>query len=118
MRTVLPSEHAGGFQVCVTGKLGIAEGDRISIRKNGRAAGHVSAARLNNGDIFTVEGFTQGGDIGLSDGKVLPKGYGHFEFGYVDTSYASQGKTVDRVFIASGNESLAAAGKQQWYVSV
>jgi hypothetical protein len=28
--------------------------------------------------------------------------------GYVDTSYASQGKTVDRVFIAAGNESLPA----------
>jgi ATP-dependent exoDNAse (exonuclease V) alpha subunit len=104
--------------VYVAGTLGIAEGDRISIRKNGRAAGHVNAARLNNGDIFTVESFTPRGDIRLSNGKVLPKGYGHFEFGYVDTSYASQGKTVDRVFIAAGNESLAAAGKQQWYVSV
>jgi len=37
--------------------------------------------------------------------------------GYVDTSYASQGKTVDRVFIAVGNQSLAAADQQQWYVS-
>ena len=32
--------------------------------------------------------------------------------------YASQGKTVDRVFIATGNESLPAANQQQWYVSV
>jgi non-ribosomal peptide synthetase component E (peptide arylation enzyme) len=37
--------------------------------------------------------------------------------GYVDTSYASQGKTVKRVFVAVGNESLAATNKQQWYVS-
>jgi hypothetical protein len=37
--------------------------------------------------------------------------------GYVDTSYASQGKTVDRVFIATGNESLPATNQQQWYVS-
>lgn len=117
-RCVLPKDQAARFQVFVTDKLSIAEGDRISIRKNGKAAGHVSAARLNNGDIFTVDGFTQAGDIRLSDGKVIPKGYGHFAFGYVDTSYASQGKTVDRVFIATGNESLAAAGKQQWYVSV
>jgi hypothetical protein len=119
-RAVLPKENAARFQVYVTGKLAIAEGDRISIRKNGqaKAAGHVSAARLNNGDIFTVDGFTSGGDIRLEGGKVLPKGYGHFEFGYVDTSYASQGRTTDRVFIATGNESLPAAGKQQWYVSV
>jgi rod shape-determining protein MreB len=37
--------------------------------------------------------------------------------GYVDTSYASQGKTVDRVFITTGNESIPAANQQQWYVS-
>jgi conjugative relaxase-like TrwC/TraI family protein len=119
-RTVLPKEYAARFQVYAIGKLAIAEGDRISIRKNGKtkAAGHVSAARLNNGDVFTVGGFTEGGDIRLSESKVLPKGYGHFDHGYVDTSFASQAKTVDRVFIAAGNESLGAAGKQQWYVSV
>jgi len=119
-RGVLPSAHADRFQVYVPARLGIAEGDRIGIRKNGKsiAAGHASAARLNNGEIFTVDGFTKGGDIRLSDGKVLDKRYGHLDFGYVDTSYASQGKTVDRVFIATGNESLAAAGRQQWYVSI
>lgn len=37
--------------------------------------------------------------------------------GYVDTSYASQGKTTDRVFISVGDESLPAANQQQWYVS-
>ena len=30
----------------------------------------------------------------------------------------SQGKTVDRVFIAVGNESRGAANRQQWYVSL
>jgi hypothetical protein len=38
--------------------------------------------------------------------------------GYVDTSYASQGKTVDRVFVAVGSESLPAANMKQWYVSL
>jgi hypothetical protein len=37
--------------------------------------------------------------------------------GYVDTSYKSQGKTVDRVFIATGSESLPATNQQQYYVS-
>ena len=53
----------------------------------------------------------------LPGGKILPKDFGHFTLGYVDTSYSSQGKTVDRVFIAVGNQSLAAANQQQWYVS-
>jgi ATP-dependent exoDNAse (exonuclease V) alpha subunit len=119
-RTVLPADQASRFQVFVTDKIEIAEGDRISVTKNGKAQVGESgkAVRINNGEILTVEGFTRKGDIRLSDGKVLDKRYGHLDFGYVDTSYASQGKTVDRVFIATGNESLAAAGKQQWYVSV
>jgi ATP-dependent exoDNAse (exonuclease V) alpha subunit len=37
--------------------------------------------------------------------------------GYVDTSYSSQGMTVDRVFIDAGNESLPATNQHQWYVS-
>jgi hypothetical protein len=119
-RSVLPAQQGSRFQVFVTDKLKIAEGDRISVTKNGRAqVGETGkAARINNGEIFTVEGFTKRGDIRLSDGKVLDKRYGHLDFGYVDTSYAAQGRSVDRVFIATGNESLPAVGKQQWYVSV
>jgi hypothetical protein len=36
----------------------------------------------------------------------------------VVTSHASQGKTVDKVFIALGQESFAAANREQLYVSV
>jgi hypothetical protein len=36
----------------------------------------------------------------------------------VVTSHASQGKTVDKVMIALGSESLAAANREQFYVSV
>ncbi len=49
---------------------------------------------------------------------MLPKEWGHFALGYVDTSYASQGKTVDRVFVAVGNQSLPATDAKQWYVSL
>jgi hypothetical protein len=38
--------------------------------------------------------------------------------GYVVTSHASQGKTVDVSLIALGQESFAAANKEQLYVSV
>jgi ATP-dependent exoDNAse (exonuclease V) alpha subunit len=102
------------------GAIAIGRGDRIRITKNGDAKveGQTKGARLNNGDIFTVEGFTKEGDIRLENGKLLPKDWGHMQLGYVDTSYASQGKTVDRVFIATGSESLPATNQQQWYVSV
>lgn len=129
-RSFLPTDRADRFQVYSTHQVAIAEGDRLRITQNGQLkpeakgkAPRVSRSsqqpvRVNNGDVFTVEGFTSSGDMKLSNGLVLPKNYGHFNLGYVDTSYASQGKTVDRVFIATGNESLAAANQQQWYVSV
>jgi conjugative relaxase-like TrwC/TraI family protein len=116
---ILPLEQRQRFDVYRTRQLAIARGDRIRVTKNGEAKleGEAKGTRVNNGDIFTVEGFTKDGDIRLEKGKYLPKNWGHFSLGYVDTSYASQGKTVDRVFIATGKESLPAANQQQWYVS-
>jgi conjugative relaxase-like TrwC/TraI family protein len=118
-RATLPLQQAQRFDVFRTRDIAIARGDRIRITKNGEAKveGKPKGMRVNNGDVFTVEGFTKEGDIRLEKGKLLPKSWGHFSLGYVDTSYASQGKTVDRVFIATGKESLPAANQQQWYVS-
>ena len=118
-RALLPVTQARNFEVYRTRDIAIAKGDRLRITRNGEAKveGQTKGTRLNNGDIFTVEGFTKEGDIRLGNGKLLPKNFGHFSLGYVDTSYASQGKTVDRVFIAAGNESLPASNQQQWYVS-
>jgi len=118
-RTPLPLAQTNRFDVFRTREIGVAKGDRIRITKNGEAKleGEAKGSRVNNGEIFTVEGFDKEGNIRVDKGKYLPKGWGHFSLGYVDTSYASQGKTVDRVFIATGKESLPAANQQQWYVS-
>jgi hypothetical protein len=116
----LPLDHAERFSVYETRNLAVAEGERIRITANGyaKAEGNKKPSRVNNGDILTVEGFTKDGDIRFSNGVTLPKTFGHLAHGYVDTSHASQGKTVDRVFIAIGDESLKAANRAQWYVSV
>jgi hypothetical protein len=118
-RTHMPLDQAKRFDVYRTREIGIAKGDRIRITKNGeaRVEGQAKGTKVNNGDIYTVEGFTKDGDIRLEKGRVLPKDWGHMQLGYVDTSYASQGKTTDRVFISVGNESLPATNQQQWYVS-
>lgn len=118
-QAALPVTQAQRFDVFRTRELAIAKGERIRITKNGEAKvdGQAKGTRLNNGDIFTVEGFTKEGDIRLEKGRLLPKDWGHLTYGLVDTSYSSQGKTVDRVFIAAGSESLPATNQQQWYVS-
>jgi hypothetical protein len=48
---------------------------------------------------------------------VIPKEYGNVTHGYCVTSYNSQSKSVDRVFVAEGCESFRAADRQQFYVS-
>ena len=118
-RAALPLTQAQHFEVYRTGGIALAKGDRIRVTRNGEAkvAGAAKGTRLNNGDILTVEGFTKDGDIRIEKGKLLPKDWGHLSLGYVDTSYSSQGKTIDRVFIAAGKESLPATNQQQWYVS-
>jgi conjugative relaxase-like TrwC/TraI family protein len=115
----LDVSHPDRFQVSRSREITLGKGDRIRITKNGEAKveGQPKGTKVNNGDIFTVEGFTREGDIRLGDGKVLPKGWGHMSLGYTDTSYASQSKTTDRVFISVGKESIPAANQQQWYVS-
>jgi ATP-dependent exoDNAse (exonuclease V) alpha subunit len=117
---ILPMGFTDRFQVSRARDIAVARGDRIRITKNGeaRVEGQAKGTKVNNGDIYTVEGFTKEGDIRLEMGKLLPKDWGHFNHGYVDTLPGSQGKTTDRVFISVGDESLPAANRQQWYVSV
>ena len=57
-------------------------------------------------------------DIRLSNGFVIPKNYGGISNGFVVTSHASQGKTVDVALVALGSESFAAATREQAYVSI
>lgn len=114
---------ASRFQVYRREAVSLTVGDLVRITQNGYATetertGKADRARLNNGALFTVEGFTREGDIRLTNGFVVPKDYGHLTYGYAVTSHAAQGKTVDQVFIAMGQDALAAASREQFYVSV
>jgi conjugative relaxase-like TrwC/TraI family protein len=116
---LLPVGYEHRYEVFRTRDISVGRGDRIRITRNGemKVEGQSKGTQVNNGDVYPIEGFTKEGDYRLPDGKVMPRDWGHFAHGYVDTSYASQGKNVDRVFIAVGNESLPASNQQQWYVS-
>jgi conjugative relaxase-like TrwC/TraI family protein len=118
-RAPIPASQTDRFDVYRTRDIAIAKGDRIRITRNGEAnvERQAKGSRVSNGDVVTVEGFTKEGDIRIEKGKLLPKDWGHMSLGYVDTSYASQGKTVDRVFIATGSESLPAVNQQGFYVA-
>ena len=107
-------------------QVALTQGDKLRITRNGyvkREArrgvfGDLTKDRLNNGAVYEVDSFTKKGDIRLANGFVVPKDYGGISHGYVVTSHASQGRTVDVSLIALGHESFAAANKEQFYVSV
>src|SRR5205814_144516 len=73
--------------------------------------------RLNNGELKQIRGFTKEGEVKLMNGWVIPKEYGHVMHGYCVTSYGSQSKSVDRVFVAESSQSFRAADREQFYVS-
>jgi conjugative relaxase-like TrwC/TraI family protein len=112
----LPLGEAGRFQVFRTQTLPLAAGDRVRISHNGFTKD--KAHRLDNGSLYTVKGFTRAGDLQLDNGWVVDKSYGHLAPGYVMTSFSSQSKTVDQVFIGQSAASAPAASREQLYVSV
>ena len=107
-------DKAARFQVYETRTIALAAGDMIRITQNGFTR---DGQRLNNGDLKQVKGFTKDGDIQLTNGWVISKDYGNLTHGYCVTSYGSQSKGVDCVFVAESSESFRAADRQQFYVS-
>jgi conjugative relaxase-like TrwC/TraI family protein len=111
---LLPVDKAARFQVYESRTIALTVGDMVRISQNGFAQG---GQRLNNGDLKQVKGFTKDGDIKLTNGWVIAKDYGNLAHGYCVTSYGSQSKGVDCVFVAESSESFRAAGREQFYVS-
>ncbi len=112
----LPLEAARRFSVYEAQSLLLSKGDNIRITQNGFTADRKH--RLNNGALYSVAGFTKNGNIRLNNGWEIDGAYGHLAHGYVTTSHASQGKTVDVVLIAQSAQSLPASSLEQFYVSV
>ncbi len=111
-----PVDQAQRFQVFHSGTLSLAKGEIIRMTQNGKTAD--GKHRLNNGAVFTVKRFTDSGDIVLNNNWIMDKEWGHWTHGYVVTSHASQGRTVDCVFIGQSAESWPASSREQFYVSV
>jgi conjugative relaxase-like TrwC/TraI family protein len=112
--TLLPFNQAARFQVYESHQIVLAADDMLRFTQNGFTK---DKRRLNNGDLKQVKGFTKDGDIKLTNGWVVSKDYGNLAHGYCLTSYSSQSKGVDRVFVAESSESFRAADREQFYVS-
>ncbi len=112
--TSIPVDQARRYQVYHASAVDLAAGDMIRITQSGRT---VDDHRLDNGSIYRIKDFDAAGNIVLANGWTIDKDWGHLTHGYVVTSHASQGRTVDRVFIGQSSESFAASSREQFYVS-
>jgi len=112
----LPLDRAQHFSVYRKKSLKLAKGDKLRITGNGTA--NDGKYRLNNGDLKEISGFTKTDDIKLSNGKVIPKDYGHLNHGVCITADASQAKTVDTVFAAMSADSFGASDRRRFYVGL
>jgi len=114
-RVLLPLHSAKAFQVYGKDDLDLAAGERIRLTANGMTAD--GKHRLNNGAMYEIASLTKRGDVKLTNGWTVNRDFGHWTYGYATTSHASQGKTVDQVFVAQSSTSLPASSMEQFYVS-
>ena len=103
------------FSVYEKHSISLASGDSIRITEGGKTK---DGMQLTNGAIYTVDKVLGNGDVKLSNGRILDAEQGNINYGYVTTSHASQGKTVQHVLIAQSTQNGGASSAEQFYVSV
>lgn len=112
----LPTDQANRFEVYRPVPMAIAAGDRLRVTAGGKTKD--GKHRLSNGSLFNVQGFTKQGDIVVDHGWVIDKEFGHLTHGYAVTSHASQGATVNKVFVAISSQSVPATDQRTAYVAI
>ena len=111
-----PTDLAKRFEAYRPTQLALAAGDRVRVTAGGKTKD--GKHRFSNGSLLNVQGFTARGDIIVDHGWVIGRDFGHLTHGYVVTSHASQGVTVDKVFIGMSSESFPATYQRTAYVAV
>jgi conjugative relaxase-like TrwC/TraI family protein len=112
----LPTDLAARFEVYRPTQLALAVGDAVRVTAGGKTKD--GQHRLINGALLTVQGFTKRGDIIVNHGWVIDRDFGHLTHGYCMTSHASQGVTVDKVFVGMSSESFPATNERAGYVAL
>lgn len=118
--TTLQLKKSSHYDVFRETEIGLSKGDKIQITRNGFDK---NEKRVNNGMSLEVASITKTGKVTLKNKAskatlVLDKNFGHISHAHCITSHASQGKTVDEVFVAQPSATFPATDARQFYVSV
>ncbi|MFT3786011.1 MAG: hypothetical protein QM770_07580 [Tepidisphaeraceae bacterium] len=110
----IPVAQASRFDLFYADRLPVAPGEVLRITRNGKS---LEGRALDNGTLHRVDHFDRDGNLVTDKGWTISRDYGHLAAGYTTTSPGSQGKSVNRVFVAQSSRSAAAASMRQFYVS-
>ena len=116
----LPPNSSKHFDIYDKSEIGISKGDILRMTCGGCDE---EERRINNGMILEVASISKDGRVILrnpvSKAKyILGRDYGHFSHARVLTSVASQGKSVDEVFISQPANTFKATDLKNFYVSM
>lgn len=116
---ILPRNKAKDYSVYAIKPLALSKGDKVRITQNGFDE---KEKRLNNGMTLDVVSVSKKGKILLRNKEskttyAVPQDFGHINHAYCLTSHASQGKTVDSVFVWQNSATFDATDAKQFYVS-
>jgi ATP-dependent exoDNAse (exonuclease V) alpha subunit len=103
----------GSFNVFEPESIPLSVGDRVRITKNFKSQGK----QFRNNELHTVTRI-EDGKITLDGAEIISRGGLHIDQGFVITSHAAQGKTVDQVIVSVPIDSFTQVNEAQFYVSM
>lgn len=115
----VPTDKSNRYTVFEHKEISLSKGDLVMMTRNGF---DLNKRRLNSGDDLRVIAVTKG-IVTLRNETShtiyeIANNFCHLKHSYCVTSHASQGKTVDQVFIYQPAATFGATNAKQFYVSV
>lgn len=101
------------FDICYHDRIEMAVGERVRLNRNVTGS---NGEKLYNGNLHVVTEIVDD-EITLDNKVAVNASLGVLDYGVVSTSYASQGKTCDKVILSQSNLSIGASSQEQFYVA-